>query len=424
MVSAQAANDEDEDGRSATAAVRDDDPRRARNAADSRRAELLARYGILDTEAEAVFDDLTALASSICEAPISLVSLLDGDRQWFKSHCGTELTETPIATSICALAVDGAEDGIFEIGDTAADERTRDMSLVVGDPQIRAYLGSPLRAPDGTALGTLCVIDSTTRTFTEAQREALRILSRQAVGQLELRRRLLEVDRQRLALASLNQQLEQFTYIVGHDLKAPIRHQASFAMIIEEDHADELSEEVREYLRYIIRSGEKAQRLIDDLNDYVHTVQAAGTERHPVRLPELIEEVVKLVGAGPEVRLEVDVTRTPIVETSTAALRHILYNLCANAVKYNRGKAPTLRVESARTAEATVITVADNGPGILPTEQRRVFELFRRGSSSEGSEGRGLGLAIAAKLAQNLGGSLELDNAVTGGARFVLTLPR
>ncbi len=155
------------------------------------RLAALHRYRILDTEPERGFDDLTLLASYICETPMAAITLIDADRQWFKSRVGVSMTETARAVSFCTHAIQSRD--LFIVPDARYDERFRDNLFVTGDHEIRFYAGAPLVTPDGHALGTLCVLDRVARTLSREQLEALSALCRQAEGQLELRRNLIEL---------------------------------------------------------------------------------------------------------------------------------------------------------------------------------------------------------------------------------------
>ena len=151
----------------------------------------LERYHIMDTPPEQEFDDLTHLAGFICDTPTAVISLLDATRQWFKSRVGIDLSETPLAVSFCAHAI--KEPGVMVVNDATKDRRFSNYATVTGEPHIRFYAGAPLISDDGTAVGTICVIDSKPHDFTPGQEKALAALSRQVIAQLELRRMMREL---------------------------------------------------------------------------------------------------------------------------------------------------------------------------------------------------------------------------------------
>jgi GAF domain-containing protein len=173
---------------------------------EKRRLKVLWQYEVLDTVPEELFDDLTELAAHICEAPIALISLVDEKRQWFKSRVGIDVRETSKDVSFCAHAI--KQTGLFIVADAAHDPRFAKNPLVTGEPNIRFYAGSPLISPDGYALGTLCVIDKVPRQLRPDQEQALKILSRHVVTQLELRRRSKELNTARQEKSGVEKELE------------------------------------------------------------------------------------------------------------------------------------------------------------------------------------------------------------------------
>jgi diguanylate cyclase (GGDEF)-like protein len=160
---------------------------------EAQRLKALHAYGILDSAAEQAFDDLARIAALCCDMPIALISLVDRDRQWFKSHIGLDATQTHRDLSFCAHAI-LAPDQVLMVPDTRLDPRFAGHPSVVGEPHIIFYAGAPMVAPTGEAIGTLCIADHKPRTLSDVQQQILRRLATQAITQLELRRSLMTLE--------------------------------------------------------------------------------------------------------------------------------------------------------------------------------------------------------------------------------------
>jgi PAS domain S-box-containing protein len=192
---------------------------------EAQRLEALESYGILDTQPEAAFDDVAKLAAQICDAPIALVSLVDRERQWFKSELGIGMQETPRSVSICATAI--REKDLLVVPDLTRDPRFSENPLVTDAPHVRFYAGAVLRTPEGLPLGTVCVLDHEPRPqgLKEGQAFTLRVLARQVMTQLQLRRAIAErekaLDEQEDALAAIRESEERFR-VIANSAPVPI----------------------------------------------------------------------------------------------------------------------------------------------------------------------------------------------------------
>ncbi|HEV7857112.1 MAG TPA: GAF domain-containing protein [Pyrinomonadaceae bacterium] len=155
---------------------------------EAARLETLRQYQILDTDPEETFNDLTRLAAYICGTPIALITLIDMNRQWFKARVGMSQQETSRDISFCSHAI--LQTGPLVVRDAMDDARFARNPMVLSDPYIRFYAGSPLVTPEGFVLGTLCVIDRVPRDLTQEQVAALRALGNQVITLLEARREI------------------------------------------------------------------------------------------------------------------------------------------------------------------------------------------------------------------------------------------
>lgn len=218
------------------------------------RLAALSSYQILDTLPERCYDNITQLASTICNTPISLVSLIDDKRQWFKSHHGLEATETPKEYAFCAHAI-VEPDVVFSVEDSRLDNRFSDNPLVTGDPHVIFYTGVPLVNTQGLALGTLCVIDNQPRVLTFDQTQALKALGEQVVS-------LLELHRANAMLKNYNEKLVEFADAVDDELSSPLNQMSSLTSLLRSVYADKLDVQGKEVLENLDRTSHELEKLV------------------------------------------------------------------------------------------------------------------------------------------------------------------
>ena len=383
------------------------------------RLRALRELGVLDTPPEAVYDDLTQLAAHICGAPISLITLVDEERQWFKSRIGLADQATSREVSFCAHAIVG--DGMMEVEDALEDDRFHDNPFVTGDPNVRFYAGAPLTTSDGYSVGTLCVIDRVPRTLTEDQKVALAALSRAVMAQLEL-------DRQNRTLRELDQVREEFMGLVAHELRTPLSSIVGYVDELRDGGVGALNEEQARFLEVVARNAERLRLLVDDLL-FMARAEAghAALDRADVDLAQLAAEALEaaMCGAG-EKKLELTLRsdRAVHVAGDRRRLAQAIDNLLSNAIKFTPAGGRIEVAVEVRGGEAAV-AVSDTGMGIAADELPHVFGRFYRTSGAEAASipGTGLGLGITRAIAEAHGGLLEVESKLGAGTTFTIRIP-
>jgi signal transduction histidine kinase/DNA-binding response OmpR family regulator len=405
---------------------------------ENERLEQLHSYGVLDTEAEQAFDDLTFLASQICQTPMALITLIDGERQWIKSNVGTDLTETSREQAFCSHAILHQE--VMEVPDATRDERFADNDFVSSDDGIRFYAGAPLVTPDGYALGTLCALDRTPGELTEEQRRSLAALSRQVVSQLELRRAAAEREQARHAVMQAKESAEaanraksDFLANTSHEIRTPLTAIMGYADVLRD--RSQSAEQHNEAARIIRSSSEHLLGIIDDILDLSKmeagemVVERVATS--PWQLTSEVASTARMRASQKDLKFELhqDPPLPETIQTDPTRLRQILMNLTNNAVKFTDNGVVRLITSLSEPDEHTgrpklQFEVIDSGMGMTRVQIQGLFEPFRQGdqTTTRRHGGTGLGLNISKRLAQMLGGDIRVDSQLGRGTVFTLTV--
>lgn len=414
---------------------------------EAARLEALRQYDVLDTPSEQGYDDITALASSICDAPIALISLVDVNRQWFKSKVGFDLCETGRDVSFCSHAI--LRSTTMVVNDALEDERFANNPLVTCDNGIRFYAGVPLISPNGHPVGTLCVIDHKPRTLSQAQTQSLEALARQVVTQLELRHasaklafknaqlKQINFDLERRVqertttlaetnrkLRQSNKALEHFAYITSHDLREPLRKIRNYADLLVRRYGGKLDERANKYIDYMADGATRMTQLINDLLEYSR-IERASLKVKPLSLDQVLHQVLCDLHAQIEkTKAEIVVqSNLPIVQGDEAQLQQLLKNLLTNSLKYRSEATPRISIDALPLDEFCHISISDNGIGIASEHTDRIFDVFQRLHLKEAYEGTGIGLAICKCIVERHGGGIRVDSRPDEGATFHFTLP-
>lgn len=365
------------------------------------RLRALQASELLDSPAEAAFDRATKLASTLIGAPVSLVSLVDGERQFFKSQIGlpepwATKRETPLSHSFCQYVV--KSDATFEVADARRHPLVSD-SLAIADLEVISYLGVPIRSPDGDVLGSFCVIDHEPREWTSREHELLSDIAAQVMTEIRLRQAVRDV-------AALLHQQDEILDIVAHDVRSPAAAISMAAETMERDTDNDRKEHMIAILR---RQSARIISLAESL--------LAGTqlEPAPVDIARVVAQVVEASSMA-EDRVVTDSVESLVVSVPVMAVEQILTNVIDNAHRHTEGP---VRVGAATHDDLLVLVVADDGPGVEDPE--RLFTRGRRGDTS--ASGYGLGMYIVRLLVDRLGGDVTIDSGPDRGTTVIITIP-
>ena len=391
---------------------------------EQERLQALKEYSILDTMPEQDFEDITKIASEICQTPISLITLIDSDRQWFKSSRGIDGTETPREHAFCAHAINKPEE-TFTVNDSRKDARFSNNPYVTGDPNVVFYTGVPLVNSDGYALGTICVLDHIPRELTAVQLESLRALSNQIVKLMELRKANIQLEEARLEIENRNSELEKFAYVISHDIKSPLRNIISLTGFLKKSLSGKIHTHDEEVIDHLMGASVRLRSLIDSIIDHYMGVHVNVHQKDEINLPHLYKEIIDLLDS----RREHEINFNSDMDSITAnevAVKQILINLISNAIKYNDKNLVKIDVTILSKTDFYEFIVEDNGQGIEESQYDKIFEVFATLGTKDrfNNDGTGIGLSTVKALIDKSGGSIRVESEVGAGTTFVFRLKK
>ncbi len=350
---------------------------------EAERLAVLQRLEILDREAEKEFADIAELAASICGAPIALVSLLDETRQWFMASAGTELKETPRDQAICAHAILSEE--VTVIPDTLTDSRTQDNPLCYGETSVRFYAGAVLEIDDGLPIGTLCVLDTSARTLSDEQLQALKVLARQVETRIALKR---ELQRSKLMGKEIDHRVKNSLSLIGSMLSLQGRSVQS--------------EEARQAIELARSRVMAVTRVHEQLHD--------AAEAHEVDLCAFLQRLADdlMAQGGDVVEITVACPTIMLNARDSVSVGLAVNEIVTNALRhgFEPGQEGRIEISGRRNDGIIEVEISNNGKP-LP-------EGFDPGKS------RGLGMRVVGSTARQKGGELKWSQD-DDGVRFMFS---
>ena len=391
---------------------------------EQQRLATLKSYPIEFEVPEKEFDEISTLASIICDKPIALITFIDGQYQWVKSRVGENLVTVDRTISFCNQTI--LSDEIFEVEDAHADALFRNNPLVLGNPFIRFYAGVPLIAPNGHRLGALCVIDKKVGKLTEKQRHALKALSHSVVSLLRLKKNQKQLSQEKRKAEEAVRAKADFLSTMSHEIRTPLNGIAGIAHLLMDENPQPHQLEYINTLRFSV---DNLMSIVNDILDF-SKIEAGSIsfESIPYNLSELLSGIKNanlLKAEDKQIRLKLkrDDDIPDWVIGDPVRLSQVLNNLVSNAIKFtHHGEVVIdLLLEKLSKDRACIrFSVKDSGIGIPEDKQDQIFQRFNQVDSSITRKfgGTGLGLAISRKLLELQGSKIELQSALGKGSEF------
>ena len=376
---------------------------------EEERLKVLKKYSILDSLPEEEYDAITKIASSICDTPIALVSIIDEKRQWFKSNHGMETKETHRDLAFCAHSILNPNE-IFEVEDATKDERFFDNPLTTDAPNVIFYAGAPLNTSEGYPLGTLCVIDNKPKKLNDTQKEALNLLANQVVRLFELRKGNAKLKSANKDIVKLNDRLNNFAFRLTHDLKSPINNINFLIDVLKEDHFELFKEtQAENYFNLIADRISYMDNLINDILAY-SKVTNKNIVFNAFNIKGLIEGIIKNIDIENKIDFIAENLDTDIF-SSKIGLLQVFQNLISNSKKFTDEEKVIIKISFSEDTENYNFVYEDNGPGIPKKYWKKVFEMFET-LHKNSNNNTGVGLSTVKSNIERLGGSIALSNKI------------
>ena len=377
---------------------------------EMQRQDAVNSYQLLDTLAEPSYDGLTTLAASICDMPIALLTILDGERNWFKSKVGIPFEESPRLLSFCGHAILNPNEMMI-VPDAREDVRFADNPLVAEMKAAIFYCGVPIIGTNNMPLGTLCVFDDKPRELNKTQMESMKALGFQAEQLLEQRKQYLKATRLNKALKLNNEMLKDFAAIAAHDLKLPIASIITTTDIIKKQYQDSLGTKGLERIELIKRCSLTLNTYITAMLDFYSSGLDARKEFTLFHLHEMFKTVLYTM-----IPQNTCVFNLPedkhVINTNEIALMQIFTNLIGNSIKYNDKASCIIDISFTENSSYYYFTIKDNGRGIPEDQIENVFNIFTIVPNKDNIEnqGTGIGLATVKRLIEALQGEVSITS--------------
>jgi signal transduction histidine kinase len=398
---------------------------------EEERLQNLYDYDILDSLPEKDYDDIVALASFICQTPISAISFIDKDREWQKANVGLQGNTSKREDSFCAYAILDSQPLI--VNDALNDEHFCNHPAVLGSIKVRFYAGVPITTPQGFNLGMLCVVDSVPRELKPEQLDALKKLGNQVCNLLELRLKNKKLSTNIDELSKKNTKIQQLSdiqakllYIISHDLKSPLATLQNLLNLLARE--DLTQEEVMLITKDLQLSVSNASFLLSNLLEWgVNQMRQGNLPLSTFNVHHVVKQVIELfelIAKKKKVEIINLVEEQVHITANEGALSLIIRNLVQNALKFTSNGSVTVSMQEENYGN--IFIIQDTGVGMSEEVKNKLFNWENRvkkeGTAKE--KGSGLGLLMCRDFITQMGGEIWIESELGRGTKISFSLPK
>ncbi len=391
---------------------------------EKERIDFLHSLELLDTLPEDEFDMLTQMASKYLKAPVSLFSIIDSKRQWFKSKVGVEVCETTRDISFCSHAI--KQPKLFVVENTDENPLFANNPLVTAkENPVKFYTGVPIIIEGKYAIGTLCIIDHTPRVLSSDEKELLINLGKQIEKLIELRLLTNKAMAQQKELLVQHERLKEFAGVISHDMKMPLANLIITSDILKKKYSTVMDEDGLNYLNYLKTSSLTLSDYITNILKYYETDGLAKEAKTTFDIFEMLEDITEILHVNEQSVIHLP-EENSILHANKSALEQVLLNLFTNALKYNNKQTAEIQVNCHEDDTFYHFSVVDNGMGIPSEKLHLIFNLYETLDiiDKKGNKGHGIGLSMVKKICQSLGGDIEVTSELGTGTTFTFWIAK
>ncbi|AGC78178.1 signal transduction histidine kinase [Nonlabens dokdonensis] len=378
----------------------------------------------ISRDREKVFDELTELACRLTEVPRSLISIVEKDEVWFKSQKGLELNSSKRELSFCSKVIASNEE-VFVIEDARKIESLENHPEVIAVDPIIFYAGVKLMSKDGYPIGAICVLDNKPHKLSEEDKNSLLMVGDLIQRQFELKKLNEDLLVQTAILEENNEMLKSFAHTVSHDMKMPLANMVLTTDIVSKKYGEAIDDSGKKYLKFIKDAAFGLSDYVGQILSHYESDTFLIEDREVFDIYTILEAIQDILAIPDDVGFQLPEDNI-LVNINKSVLEQILFNLIANALKYNDKETVIIKIDAVEKDNFYIFKVIDNGIGISEDKKEEIFKMFSTLDVKDrnGKKGNGIGLSTVKKLVNKLNGFISVNSELGKGTEFIITVSK